>query len=90
IGVDSITLVKNNNGDGHGLPLKSLDKLQPLAVIGQDAGDNLAGATSCGDDGKCNINAFNGTLTMGGGSGWAFPPYVITPAAAIQEYPRSN
>ncbi|SJX64288.1 probable beta-glucosidase [Sporisorium reilianum f. sp. reilianum] len=89
IGVDSITLLKNNNKDGRGLPLKSLEEIETLAVIGQDAGDNLAGATSCGNDGKCNINAFNGTMTMGGGSGWAFPPYVITPTAAIQEYTRA-
>ncbi|GAC99725.1 glycoside hydrolase [Pseudozyma hubeiensis SY62] len=89
IGADSITLVKNKNADGRGLPLKSLEELQTIGVIGQDAGDNLYGATSCGEDGKCNINAFNGTMTIGGGSGWAFPPYVITPAAAIQEYVRN-
>ncbi|SNX85695.1 probable beta-glucosidase [Melanopsichium pennsylvanicum] len=89
IGVDSITLVKNNNADGRGLPLKSLEEIQTIGVIGQDAGDNLQGATSCGEVGSCNIDAFNGTLTMGGGSGWAFPPYVITPAAAIQEYVRA-
>lgn len=89
IGAESITLVKNNNRDGRGLPLKSLEELQTIGVIGQDAGDNLQGATSCGQDGKCNINAFNGTITIGGGSGWAFPPYVITPAAAIQEYTRA-
>ncbi|KAJ1023206.1 hypothetical protein NDA16_003359 [Ustilago loliicola] len=88
IGVDSITLVKNNNKDGRGLPLKSLEELQTIGVIGQDAGDNLQGATSCSSDGKCNINAFNGTMTIGGGSGWAFPPYIITPAA-IQEYTRA-
>ncbi len=89
IGVDSVTLVKNNNSDGRGLPLKSLDELQTVAVIGQDAGDNMYGATSCGENGQCNIDAFNGTVTIGGGSGWAFPPYVISPAAAIQEYVRA-
>lgn len=90
IGVDSITLVKNSHQkDGRGLPLKSLSELQTLAVIGQDAGDNLAGATSCGQGGQCNTNAFNGTMTLGGGSGWAYPPYIITPAAAIQEYTRA-
>ncbi len=89
IGAESITLVKNNNSDGRGLPLKSLEDLQTLAVIGQDAGPNLYGDTSCGENGQCNINAFNGTVTIGGGSGWAFPPYIITPAAAIQEYVRA-
>ncbi|EST04620.1 Fibronectin type III [Kalmanozyma brasiliensis GHG001] len=89
IGAESITLVKNNDSNGRGLPLKSLESLQTIAVIGQDAGDNLYGATSCGQSGQCNINAFNGTVTIGGGSGWAFPPYVITPSAAIQEYVRA-
>ncbi|KAI3488380.1 hypothetical protein L1887_47624 [Cichorium endivia] len=49
----------------------------------------MYGATSCGQNGQCNIDAFNGTVTIGGGSGWAFPPYVISPAAAIQEYVRA-
>lgn len=89
IGAESITLVKNNNTDGQGLPLKCLKDMQSIGIIGQDAGPNLYGDTSCGQSGQCNINAFNGTVTIGGGSGWAFPPYVITPSAAIQEYTRA-
>lgn len=90
IGAESITLVKNNNADGRGLPLNSPDELQTIGIIGQDAGDNLYGATSCDEFGRCNMDAFNGTLTIGGGSGWVLPPYVITPAAAIQEYVRAS
>lgn len=48
----------------------------------------LYGWTSCGQDGSCKLDAPNGTLTAGGGSGWAFPPYIIDPAAAIQQYAR--
>ncbi|KAJ7492261.1 glycoside hydrolase family 3 C-terminal domain-containing protein [Mycena latifolia] len=59
-----------------------------LAVIGEDASASPYGATSCGDGGtSCSIDN-NGTMTTGGGSGWAYPPYTIDPLAAINAYAR--
>lgn len=65
-------------------PLRAVDLLRsPLTlssvltfsvlVAGQDAGPNPKGWTSCGMGGRCELNADNGTLTMGGGSGYAIP-----------------
>jgi beta-glucosidase len=32
----------------------------------------------------------NGTMSVGGGSGWAYPPYTIDPLAAINAYVRPD
>lgn len=90
IGEESLTLVKNKNKHGRGLPLPPLAEMQGLAVIGQDAGPGQVGWTTCGETGQCKQDANNGTLTSGGGSGWAFPPYIIDPLAAIQDYVRAE
>jgi len=71
IAQDAITLVKNNRTAAGGLPLKAPESLQSIAIIGEDAGSNPFGATSCGQSSSaCKMNANNGTLTAGGGSGY--------------------
>jgi beta-glucosidase len=88
IGEEAITLVKNNRKLGGGLPLPAPSSMASLAVIGEDAGASPYGATSCGDGGtNCQIEN-NGTMTTGGGSGWAYPPYTIDPLAAINAHVR--
>ncbi|CAK5264627.1 unnamed protein product [Mycena citricolor] len=84
---EAITLVKNNRTGGLGLPLPAPADMASLAVIGQDAGPAPFGMTSCGTSGNaCLSGGNNGTLTMGGGSGFAYPPYTIDPLAAINAY----
>jgi hypothetical protein len=73
IGARSTVLLKNLN---NALPLS---KPKLLAVIGDDAGPNLAGPNGCSDRG-CD----NGTLGMAWGSGSANFPYLVTPDSALQ------
>jgi beta-glucosidase len=90
IGEEALTLVKNNRESGGGLPLPKPSAMRSLAVIGEDASASPYGATSCGDGGSsCQIDN-NGTTTIGGGSGWAYPPYTIDPLAAINAYVRAD
>lgn len=70
---DGIVLLKNSNSS---LPLK---KPASLAIIGQDAIVNPAGANSCTDRG-CDT----GTLAMGWGSGTADFPYLTAPYDALK------
>ncbi|KAJ7109836.1 putative beta-glucosidase [Mycena epipterygia] len=88
IGEEAITLVKNNRKSGGGLPLPAPGSMRSLAVIGEDASASPYGATSCGDGGTSCLIENNGTMTTGGGSGWAYPPYTIDPLAAINAYVR--
>lgn len=73
IGARSTVLLKNLN---NALPLS---KPKFLAVVGDDAGANLAGPNGCSDRG-CD----NGTLGMAWGSGSANFPYLVTPDTALQ------
>ncbi|OLL25290.1 Beta-glucosidase 1 [Neolecta irregularis DAH-3] len=73
INANSIVLLKNINST---LPLKSPKQ---IAIIGSNAGPNLAGPNGCPDRG-CD----NGTLALGWGSGTADFSYFITPLEAIQ------
>jgi beta-glucosidase len=78
ISADGTILLKNTGG----LPLKAP---QNIAVIGQDAGPNVLGLQGCGKLFRdCGILNNNGTLSMGGGSGYAWPQNLITPLEAIQ------
>ena len=76
---DGIVLLKNTNNT---LPLK---KPASLAIIGQDAIVNPAGANACTDRG-CNT----GTLAMGWGSGTAQFPYLVAPLDAIKTQAASD
>ncbi|KAJ6502414.1 putative beta-glucosidase [Mycena sanguinolenta] len=86
IGQEALTLVKNNRQSGGGLPFPAPSSMGTLAVIGEDAGPSPYGATSCGDGGTACLIENNGTMTIGGGSGWAYPPYTIDPLAAINAF----
>ncbi|CAK5279099.1 unnamed protein product [Mycena citricolor] len=84
---EGVTLVKNNRTGGRGLPFPDLAEMASLAVIGQDAGPAPFSWTSCGIVGMdCLPGSNNGTLTVGGGSAYALPPYTIDPLAAINSY----
>ncbi|TIA95085.1 hypothetical protein E3P94_03882 [Wallemia ichthyophaga] len=79
IGTDSTTLLKNTGG----LPL---NRPQRLVLLGSDIGSNVLGPDGCGDDRtKCPMGNFNGTISVGGGSGSTIPPYVVSPLEAIRE-----
>lgn len=71
-GAKGTVLLKNSGS----LPL---NKPKFLAVIGEDAGPNLAGPNGCNDRG-CN----NGTLAMSWGSGTSQFTYLVTPDQALQ------
>ncbi|CAK5280416.1 unnamed protein product [Mycena citricolor] len=87
IAQEAITLVKNDRTGGRGLPLAAPADMASLAVIGQDAGPAPFGMTACGSGGNnCLAGGNNGTVTMAGGSGFAYPPYTIDPLAAINAY----
>ncbi|KAG8687543.1 hypothetical protein FRC11_007059 [Ceratobasidium sp. 423] len=87
IGEDSATLLKNVRINGGGLPLK---KSKFLAVFGQDAGANPDGLWYCGVFNQCPTNHFNGTYSVGGGSGSAFAPYIVTPLEGVQARAKAN
>jgi len=76
---DSIVLLKNKDKS---LPLR---KPKSLAIIGQDAIVNPAGANACSDHG-CN----NGTLAMGWGSGTAQFPVSFTIRLGIHEWEANH
>lgn len=77
IGEDSATLLKNTNG---ALPLH---KPGVIAVFGSDAG--LSDIDVLGGTGlyQYPLGNMDGTLTLGGGSGWAVPPYLVSPFDAV-------
>lgn len=77
IGEDSATLLKNTNS---ALPLQNP---RVIAVIGSDAGLNDLSALAAEGLEMYPLKNMNGTLTLGGGSGWAIPPYLVTPYEAI-------
>lgn len=91
IGEESVTLLKNNRtgSSQRGLPLRSRDEIESIAILGEDAAPKIHGYTSCGlfgDNcpGDVDYNPpQNGTLSVGGGSGWAQPPYIIDLLAAM-------
>ncbi|KAK7462900.1 hypothetical protein VKT23_007479 [Stygiomarasmius scandens] len=79
IGAEGATLLKNTGG----LPLQNP---QRIAVLGNDATDNALGQNACGGAGiACPLENLNGTLSYGGGSGYAYAPYIITPLDALKE-----
>ncbi|EPS94914.1 hypothetical protein FOMPIDRAFT_281622 [Fomitopsis schrenkii] len=82
IGEDSATLLKNTN---HSLPLR---RPKVLAIIGSDAGPNSLSGLNGGGVGSFPLWNNNGTTPLGGASGWAIPPYVVTPYEAINHRGR--
>ncbi|TIA94058.1 hypothetical protein E3P81_00460 [Wallemia ichthyophaga] len=74
LATDSVTLLKNNGG----LPL---NRPQRLAAVGALDGTDVS---ACSDSGtSCNYTM--STITIGGGSGYTFSPYEVTPLDAIKE-----
>ena len=76
IGEDSATLLKNTNG---ALPL---GHPEVIAVLGSDASLRDVAVLAEGYE-QYPIGNMQGTLTLGGGSGWALPPYLVSPFDAI-------
>ena len=79
IGEDSATLLKNTDS---ALPLRSPGV---ISVIGSDAGLGDVAVLAVQGEGlyQYPIGNKDGTLTLGGGSGWAVPPYLVSPFDAI-------
>ncbi|KAF5350410.1 hypothetical protein D9758_012464 [Tetrapyrgos nigripes] len=79
IGSNGATLLKNTGV----LPLQNP---QRIAVLGNDATGNALGTTPCGGGaGECPRDNLNGTMSMGGGSGAAYAPYIVTPLDALKK-----
>ena len=76
IGEDSATLLKNTNG---ALPL---GRPGVIAVFGSDAGLRDVAVLAEGYE-QYPIGNSYGTLTLGGGSGWALSAYLVSPFDAI-------
>lgn len=77
IGTDSATLLKNTN---NALPLR---RPGVIAVFGSDAGINDVAVLAGGGFEQYTLGNMDGTLTLGSGSGWALPPYLVSPFDAI-------
>ncbi|KAL9932528.1 hypothetical protein V8E36_008645 [Tilletia maclaganii] len=84
VGTESLTLLKNVNERGRGLPLKA-DRLKRVAVIGRDSISVTSGI--CDAVGDCERS---GTVTCGHGSGFTFPPYVVSPLEAIRNHLKTR
>ncbi|ORX38400.1 glycoside hydrolase superfamily [Kockovaella imperatae] len=86
VAADSTVLLKN---DGV-LPLKGIRR---IGIFGSDAGAPPT-VSGCGPDLFCIVNSerryWNGTVTIGGGSGAAYPDYISTPLEAISLRARSE
>ncbi|ODN90828.1 hypothetical protein L198_06145 [Cryptococcus wingfieldii CBS 7118] len=86
VAAESTVLLKNTGI----LPLPQGPKpsLKSLGIFGSDA-DYPSTLTGCGPDLFCTVNAkngrryWNGTVTIGGGSGAAYADYIVTPIEAI-------
>ncbi|KAJ6529799.1 glycosyl hydrolase family 3 N terminal domain-containing protein [Mycena capillaripes] len=93
--VSDLTIPTNNVRRDHHIIIREIapSSMSTLAVIGEDASASPYGATSCGargDGGTGCLIENNRTMSMGGGSGWAYPPYTIDPLAAINAYVRQD
>lgn len=84
ISADGTVLLKNTGA----LPLRSPKN---IAIIGQDAGPNPLGIQGCGALYRnCGILQNNGTLSLGGGSGYTWANNLVTPLEAIQAKARET
>lgn len=85
---ESHVLLKNDDGV---LPLD--DRTRRIAVFGQDA-DYPTTIAGCGGDLFCKEGSgrrhWNGTVTIGGGSGAAFASYIVAPIEAIARHARGR
>lgn len=84
ISADGTVMLKNTGA----LPLRSP---RNIAIIGQDAGPNPLGIQGCGALYRnCGILQNNGTLSLGGGSGYTWAINLVTPLEAIQAKARET
>lgn len=85
---ESHVLLKNKGGV---LPIS--DKVRRIGVFGTDA-DYPTTMSGCGMDLFCmegsNIRHWNGTITVGGGSGAAYGAYIVPPIEAISRRARAS
>lgn len=84
IGAESATLLKNTRG---ALPL---NEPGVLVMVGSDAGSNTLSPLDALGLESYLLGSVDGTVTLGGGSGWAIPPYVVTPYEAINYRAREQ
>ncbi|WWC71463.1 uncharacterized protein I206_105421 [Kwoniella pini CBS 10737] len=86
VAAESTILLKNSGV----LPLRSLRR---IGVFGTDA-DYPSTLSGCGPDLFCLVNSkrryWNGTVTIGGGSGAAYADYIAAPIEAISLRARQN
>lgn len=82
IAADSLVLLKNNNADGRGLPLK---KPLTTALFGVHAGPAMGGPNKVFTTNGVSGSVYQGHLATGAGSEQGSLGYVSTPYAAIQD-----
>ncbi|KAJ5682768.1 beta-glucosidase D [Penicillium macrosclerotiorum] len=76
VGGEAISLLKNNNKNGRGLPL---NKPRSISLYGAHAGPSMAGPNHEWSVSGTDSDIYQGHLATGGGSGQTSLPYLITP-----------
>ncbi|KAK6062466.1 hypothetical protein SCUP515_13343 [Seiridium cupressi] len=82
IGGEAISLLKNNNANGGGLPL---NRPHSLSLYGSHAGPAQAGPNFAWSVAGTGADIYEGHLVSGGGSGDLSLPYVITPFNSLTQ-----
>lgn len=83
VGDEALVLLKNNNGDGRGLPL---NKPKTIALFGAHAGPAIAGPNMPFSVSGTDADTYTGHLSSGGGSGQLSLGWLSTPFQAIGEH----
>lgn len=83
VGDEALVLLKNNDGDGRGLPL---NKPKTIALFGAHAGPAIAGPNLPFSVAGTDADTYQGHLTSGGGSGELALGWLATPFQAISEH----
>ncbi|KAJ5263290.1 beta-glucosidase D [Penicillium angulare] len=76
VGGESLSLLKNDNENGRGLPLV---KPRSISLYGAHAGPAVAGPNHAWSVSGADAEVYQGHLAQGGGSGQTSLPYLITP-----------
>ncbi|KAJ5717925.1 hypothetical protein N7488_003571 [Penicillium malachiteum] len=82
VGGESLSLLKNNNKNGGGLPL---NKPHSISLYGAHAGPGIIGPNHLWSVSGTTSDVYQGHLAQGGGSGQTSLPYLITPFNSITE-----
>ncbi|RDW85901.1 hypothetical protein BP5796_04226 [Coleophoma crateriformis] len=82
IGGESMALLKKDNSNGGGLPLK---KPHTISLFGAHASPAVSGPNYGWSVGGTGADVFQGHLALGGGSGETSLPYLVTPFNSLTQ-----